>query len=161
MARVGGNQPPANRSLPVLCSSTFFDLLPRDPRPIDADLRHMYHTLDTHRHGAWWQQLVTQFGVERPAPPDMRVVVAENGGNIVAQAPFAEHLLYETRFWDAQATAAATEAAAVPKVAGFWLFPPEAFAEGTDRFHTMANPDTIVDVSAHRPMLCVQDLRRC
>ena len=150
MARVGGNQPPANRSLPVLCSSTFFDL----PRPIDADLRHMYHTLDTHRHGAWWRQLVTQFGVERPAPPDLRVLVAENGVNVVDRARFAEHLLPETRFWGAQVTAAA------PKVAGFWLFAPQAFAEGTDRFNRAAHPDTVVDVSAHPPMLCVQDLRR-
>lgn len=159
MARVGGNQPPANRSLPILCSSTSFDLLPRDPRPIDADLRHMYHTLDTHRHGAWWQQLVTQFGVERPAPPDMRVVVAENGGNIVDRARFAEHLLPETRFWEARATTTAATVT-VPKVAGFWLFSPQAFVEGTDRFNTATNPDTVVDVSAHRPMLCVQDLRR-
>ena len=69
----------------------------------------------------------------------------------------AEHLLPETRFWEAQAT---TSAPVVPKVAGFWLFAPQAFAEGTDRFSTAANPDTVVDVSAHRPMLCVQDLSR-
>lgn len=47
-----------------LDSATFFDWLPRDPRPVDADLGMVRLWDDPHRLSEWWTRLEALFGAD-------------------------------------------------------------------------------------------------
>ncbi|KAI1636978.1 hypothetical protein F4809DRAFT_606414 [Biscogniauxia mediterranea] len=148
-----------NRAFPVMAaSSTSFERLARDPRPIAGHLKHVFVSSDPRPMVRGWQRLLTNFDVSEPPPktkhhfllsfePSPRV-----GDALVRSREIAEDLLMrEEQTWSDIIAVAKKSGRDILDEAGetafgFWLFPLD-FLDGLPQTQTM------VDLTEHWPEL--------
>ncbi|KAK8002986.1 hypothetical protein PG989_002705 [Apiospora arundinis] len=154
-----------NRSVPLYSGSKSFDRLARDPRDIDPDLKHICRgRIDSGFHKSYWDSLVKSFGVQRTTPIEIRLMVggcmSKQNFEVVDRRSLWK-LLAEPWRWSGHRknpTANTIPDRGVDTVAGWWLFPPEAIPEAGHQASGRGIDGSVIDVSAHRPELCVVDL---
>ncbi|KAK8136508.1 hypothetical protein PG984_004448 [Apiospora sp. TS-2023a] len=154
-----------NRSVPLYSGSKSFDRLTQDPRDIDPDLKQICRgRIDSGYHKSYWESLVKSFGVQRTTPVDIRLMV---GGSMskqnfeVVDRRSLWKLLSEPWRWSGhrkQPEMNTIEDRGIDTVAGWWLFPTEAIPEAGHEASGRGIDGSVIDVSAHRPELCIVDL---
>nr|EAQ71535.1 hypothetical protein MGCH7_ch7g942 [Pyricularia oryzae 70-15] len=125
-----------------LDSATFFDWLPRDPRPVDADLGMVRLWDDPHRLSEWWTRLEALFGADGLDEACEYAAVCHQwkGGRrgfLLDQATY-ERLQVELR-----------------DVVGMWVLRPDAYVDHENRTDPLERPKRCYDVSAAWPGLVV------
>ncbi|KAK8037931.1 hypothetical protein PG994_014698 [Apiospora phragmitis] len=135
------------------------------PRDIDPDLKQICRgRIDSGYHKSYWESLVKSFGVQRTTPVDIRLMV---GGSMskqnfeVVDRRSLWRLLSEPWRWSGHRKNSTTNTVpdrGVDTVAGWWLFPPEAIPEAGHEASGRGIDGSVIDVSAHRPELCIVDL---
>ncbi|KAI1485560.1 hypothetical protein F5X96DRAFT_659429 [Biscogniauxia mediterranea] len=152
-----------NRAFPVMAaaaSTSGFERLARDPRPVADHLRRVFVGSDPRPMVRDWQRLLASFDVSEPPPPKTqhRFLLSfepspRAGDTLVRSREIAEDLLMrEEQIWsDIIAVARKSGRRDIldqpgETAFGFWLFPLE-FLDGLPQTQTM------VDVTEHWPEL--------
>jgi hypothetical protein len=136
-----------NHSMPIMSTNASFDLVPCDPRPIDAELRYVATVqYDPRKWSAVWRDFFSKWGVQRNHSVKERVLFAYHPGwwkpEIHDVATANRYLTREESIWMSNqqekfSTVLRYEgrcpvetpdelARAVRPAIGFWLFPIEA-----------------------------------
>lgn len=165
---------PMNRSVPISARAGSFTLLRTDPRHIDPHLQHMALPCQdlSKTYKSPWQQLENSLGVVRSEPLQIRYALqglreasteypSRQIMDRVQLREFAVSSQNKSNYSFCRgrcghaARCEVPDDENIPLVAGLWLFPESIVVPVLDAGASRA---TLVDLSAHRPQLCVYDL---
>ncbi|CAJ2503710.1 Uu.00g111040.m01.CDS01 [Anthostomella pinea] len=162
-----------HRGCPIMAKTPTFDLLPRDPRPIEKDLRQVFiGTGDPRRYVFLWRKLLQGWGIHPPPSIEYRFLVFNTKSygeiDITDRESAEEWLRLENECWiEGQRTNGVTapvesaedlEGAVRPAV-GFWLFPIESLGplpgdeEDYDRRSRYWKSQMMPDMAEYWPQL--------
>lgn len=168
-----------NRSFPIITRTPTFERLPRDPRAIDQDLKHVFVEMDNHILRLW-ENLLEKFAVSAPqieyrvflgfvsSTTDSTVYDRESakvwlqteddmwtGAN--RKVAFEDIATHESIKWPVGAETAKYKNEdldnAVKPAFGFWLFPIDALSSEP------RGQNRLQDLSAHFPELALSSLQ--
>ncbi|KAI1324116.1 hypothetical protein F5Y16DRAFT_381930 [Xylariaceae sp. FL0255] len=162
LSGAASNEYRLNRAFPINSAVSEFRVLGRDPRPIGADLQHVFINRDprTMAH-AWNLYKHTHFGYQGGSTTQFQVLLTFDPVNAVHDWETAEELLQaEEDMWSVEAAAHSGDfGSAVSNAFGFWLLPVEAFGplpESPDNQFETFMPNYL-DLRDHWPELALFD----